>query len=141
MSGNHSNGFEEITSANYITEYTQNSISVNLPAWKGASSPRFKKDSVKRIVFKINQDMIGSDAYANFYIAIQGYDDNNNKVGNQAIYNNTVADTEYVFDFSTISSYSFYANSTQFSFCVLTVVGINEKLSILNPNVESFSTS
>ena len=30
------------------------------------------------------------------------------------------ADTEYVFDFSTISSYRFYANSTQFSFCVLT---------------------
>ena len=119
MSGGHSNGFEEYVTHEYITEYTQNSISFNLDAWKGVSSPRFRKNSIKRIVFKINQDMIGSDSYLNFFITIQGYDDNNNKVGNQVIYNNTVADTEYVFDFSTISSYSFYANSTQFSFCIL----------------------
>ena len=120
MSGNHSNGFTEQTEVDYITEYTQNSISFNLAAWKGVSSPRFKKDSVKRIVFKINQNQINSDdGYINFYIIIQGYDDNNNKVGSQAIYNNAIADTEYVFDFSAISISSFYANSTQFSFCIL----------------------
>ena len=120
MSGNHSNGFTEQTEVDYITEYTQNSISFNLAAWKGVSSPRFKKDSVKRIVFKINQNQINSDdGYLNFSIIIQGYDDNNNKVGGRAIYNNAVADTEYVFDFSEISIYSFYKNSTQFSFCIL----------------------
>lgn len=119
MSGGHSNGFTEQTNVDYITEYTQNSVSFNLSAWKGVSSPRFQKDSVKRIVFKINQNAIGSDGYTSFYIIIQGYDDNNNKVGNQIIYSNAVADTRYVFDFSAISSYSFYANSTQFSFCIL----------------------
>lgn len=120
MSGNHSNGFTEQTEVDYITEYTQNSISFNLAAWKGVSSPRFKKDSVKRIVFKINQNQINSDdGYINFYIIIQGYDDNNNKVGSQAIYNNAIADTEYVFDFSAISTSNFYKNSTQFSFCIL----------------------
>ena len=120
MSGNHSNGFTEQTEVDYITEYTQNSISFNLAAWKGVSSPRFKKDSVKRIIFKINQNQINSDdGYINFYITIQGYDDNNNKVGSQAIYNNAVADTEYVFDFSTISISNLYKNSTQFSFCIL----------------------
>lgn len=120
MSGTHSNGFTEQTNVNYITEYTQNSISFNLAAWKGVSSPRFKKDSVKRIVFKINQNQINSDdGYINFYIIIQGYDDNNNKVGSQAIYNNAIADTEYVFDFSAISTSNFYKNSTQFSFCIL----------------------
>lgn len=120
ISGTHSNGFTEQTEVDYITEYTQNSISFNLAAWKGVSSPRFLKDRVKRIVFKINQNQINSDdGYINFYIIIQGYDDNNNKVGSQAIYNNAVADTEYVFDFSTISNYSVYKNSTQFSFCIL----------------------
>lgn len=120
MSGSHSTGFTEQTNVDYITEYTQNSISFNLAAWTGVSSPRFKKDSVKRIVFKINQNQINSDdGYINFYIIIQGYDDNNNKVGNQVIYNNAVADTGYVFDFSTISTYNWYANSTQFSFCIL----------------------
>ena len=120
MSGTHSNGFTEQTNVNYITEYTQNSISFNLAAWKGVSSPRFKKDSVKRIVFKIKQNQINSDdGYINFYIIIQGYDDNNNKVGSQAIYNNAIADTEYVFDFSAISTSSFYKKSTQFSFCIL----------------------
>lgn len=120
MSGNHSNGFTEQTEVDYITEYTQNSISFNLAAWKGVSSPRFKKDSVKRIVFKINQNQINSDdGYINFYIIIQGYDDDNNKVGSQAIYNNAIADTEYVFDFSAISTSNFYKNSTQFSFCIL----------------------
>ena len=120
MSGTHSNGFTEQTNVNYITEYTQNSISFNLAAWKGVSSPRFLKDRVKRIVFKINQNQINSDdGYINFYIIIQGYDDNNNKVGSQAIYNNAIADTEYVFDFSAISTSNFYKNSTQFSFCIL----------------------
>lgn len=120
MSGAHSDGFDEKTDVDYITEYTLNSISFNLAAWKGVSSPRFKKDSVKRIVFKINQNQINSDdGYQNFAIVIQGYDDNNNKVGGRAIYNNAVADTEYVFDFSEISIYSFYKNSTQFSFCIL----------------------
>ena len=120
MSGTHSNGFTEQTNVNYITEYTQNSISFNLAAWKGVSSPRFLKDRVKRIVFKINQNQINSDdGYLNFYIIIQGYDDNNNKVGSQAIYNNAIADTEYVFDFSAISTSNFYKNSTQFSFCIL----------------------
>ena len=120
MSGAHSDGFDEKTDVDYITEYTLNSISFNLAAWKGVSSPRFKKDSVKRIVFKINQNQINSDdGYLNFSIIIQGYDDNNNKVGGRAIYNNAVADTEYVFDFSEISIYSFYKNSTQFSFCIL----------------------
>lgn len=120
MSGSHATGFTEQTGVDYITEYTQNSISFNLAAWKGVSSPRFKKGSVKRIVFKINQNQINSDdGYVNFYIIIQGYDDNNNKVGNQTIYNNAVADTEYIFDFSTIASYDFYAKSTQFSFCIL----------------------
>ena len=120
MSGTHSNGFTEQTNVDYITEYTQNSISFNLAAWKGVSSPRFKKDSVKRIVFKINQNQINSDdGYINFYIIIQGYYDNNNKVGSQAIYSNAVADTEYVFDFSTISTSNFYKKSTQFSFCIL----------------------
>ena len=119
MSGNFSHGFNEDTDVDYITEYTLNSISFNLPAWKSVSSPRFKKDSVKRIVFKINQNQINSDdGYLNFYIIIQGYDDNNNKVDSQAIYGNAVADTEYVFDFSTISIYSFYAKSTQLSFCI-----------------------
>lgn len=120
MSGTHSNGFTEQTNVDYITEYTQNSISFNLAAWKGVSSPRFKKDSVKRIVFKINQNQINSDdGYLNFYIIIQGYDDNNNKVGSQSIYSNAVADTEYVFDFSTISISNLYKNSTQFSLCIL----------------------
>lgn len=120
MSGAHSNGFNEAANVDYITEYTQNSISFNLAAWKGVSSPRFKKDSVKRIVFKINQNQINSDdGYINFYIIIQGYYDNNNKVGSQAIYNNAIADTEYVFDFSAISTSNFYKNSTQFSFCIL----------------------
>ena len=120
MSGAQSNGFTEQTNVDYITEYTQNSISFNLAAWKGVSSQIFRKDSVKRIVFKINQNQINSnDGYINFYIIIQGYDDNNNKVGSQAIYNNAIADTEYVFDFSAISISSFYANSTQFSFCIL----------------------
>ena len=120
MSGAHSDGFDEKTDVDYITEYTLNSISFNLAAWKGVSSQRFKKDSVKRIVFKINQNQINSDdGYLNFSIIIQGYDDNNNKVGGRAIYNNAVADTGYVFDFSTITSYSFYGKSTQFSFCIL----------------------
>ncbi len=119
MSGAHQNGFQEQVTKEYITEYTQNSISFNLAAWKGVSSPRFSKDSVKRIVFKINQTALNSDSYVNFYITIQGYDNDNNKTGNRVIYNNAIADTEYVFDFYTISSYSFYANSTQFSFCIL----------------------
>ena len=120
MSGSHSTGFTEQTKVNYITEYTQNSISFNLSAWTGVSSPRFRKDSVKRIVFKINQNQINSDdGYINFYIVIQGYDDNNNKVGSLAIYDSVVADTKYVFNFARISSNSFYANSTQFSFCIL----------------------
>ena len=120
MSGNNSNGFTEQTNVDYITEYTQNSISFNLAVWKGVSSPRFKKDSVKRIVFKINQNQINSDdGYMNFSIVIQGYDDNNNKLGGRALYSNAVADTEYVFDFSTISISNLYKNSTQFSFCIL----------------------
>lgn len=120
MSGAHSTGFTEQTNVDYITEYTQNSVSFNLSAWTGVSSPRFQKDSVKRIVFKINQNQINSDdGYIKFYIIIQGYDDNNNKVGSQAIYDSVVADTGYVFDFSTISIYSFYKNSKQFSFCIL----------------------
>lgn len=120
MSGANSNGFTEKTNVDYITEYTQNSVSFNLSAWTGVSSPRFQKDSVKRIVFKINQNQINSDdGYIKFYIIIQGYDDNNNKVGSQAIYDSVVADTGYVFDFSTISIYSFYKNSKQFSFCIL----------------------
>ena len=119
MSGAHQNGFDEYVTHEYITEYTQNSISFNLAAWKGVSSPRFPKDSVKRIIFKINQTALNSDSYANFYISIQGYDDNNNKVGNQVIYDSAVADKKYVFDFSAISTYSWYANSTQFSFCIL----------------------
>lgn len=119
MSGAHQNGFDEYVTHEYITEYTQNSISFNLTAWKGVSSPRFRKDSVKRIVFKINQTALNSDSYANFYITIQGYDDNNNKIGNKVIYDSAIADTGYVFDFSTISSYSWYAKSTQFSFCIL----------------------
>lgn len=119
MSGEHLTGFTEHTKVDYITEYTQNSISFNLAAWTGVSSPRFRKDSVKRIVFKINQTALNSDSYANFYIAIQGYDDNNNKIGNKVIYDSAIADTGYVFDFSTIASYDFYAKSTQFSFCVL----------------------
>lgn len=119
MSGAHESGFHEQVTKEYITEYTQNSVSFNLSAWTGVSSPRFRKDSVKRIVFKINQTALNSDSYANFYIAIQGYDDNNNKVGNRVIYDSAIADTGYVFDFSTITSYNFYAKSTQFSFCVL----------------------
>ena len=120
MSGAHESGFHEQVTTEYITEYTQNSVSFNLSAWTGVSSPRFRKDSVKRIVFKINQNQINSDdGYINFYIIIQGYDDNNNKVGSQAIYSNVVADTEYVFDFSAISTFSFYKKSTQFSFCIL----------------------
>lgn len=119
MSGAHQNGFQEQVTKEYITEYTQNSISFNLLAWTGVSSPRFLKDRVKRIVFKINQNAISSDGYTNFYIIIQGYDNDNNKTGNQIIYNNAVADTEYVFDISAMSMYSWYANSTQFSFCIL----------------------
>ena len=119
MSGQHSDGFTQSSTAKYITGYTQNSISFNLTAWTGVSSPRFSKDSVKRIVFKINQNALNSDSYANFYISIQGYDDDNNKVGNRLIYDSVVADTGYVFDFSTIASYSFYGKSTQFSFCIL----------------------
>ena len=120
MSGRTSSGFTEYPDVDYITEYTQNSISFNLAAWKGVSSPRFKKDRVKRIVFKINQNQINSDdGYINFSIAIQGYDDDNNKVGNKVIYDSAVADTGYVFDFSTISAYSVYTKSTQFSFCIL----------------------
>lgn len=120
MSGAHQNGFQEQVTKEYITEYTQNSVSFNLSAWTGVSSPRFQKDSVKRIVFKINQNQINSDdGYINFYVVIQGYDNDNNKIGNLNIYDNAVANTEYVFDFSRISSHSFYANSTQFSFCIL----------------------
>lgn len=120
MSGNNSNGFTEQTNVDYITEYTQNSISFNLNVWKGVSSQRFKKGSIKRIVFKINQNQINSDdGYMNFSIVIQGYDDNNNKVGSRALYSNAVADTEYVFDFSTIIISNLYKNSTQFSFCIL----------------------
>lgn len=120
MSGAHQNGFTEQVKNEYITEYTQNSVSFNLSAWTGVSSPRFQKDSVKRIVFKINQNQINSDdGYINFYVVIQGYDNDNNKIGNRNIYDNAVANTEYVFDFSRISSHSFYANSTQFSFCIL----------------------
>lgn len=120
MSGQHSDGFNQSRTAKYITEYTQNSISFNLTAWTGVSSPRFPKDSVKRIVFKINQNQINSDdGYINFYIIIQGYDNDNNKTGNQFIYNNAVADTAYVFDISAISAYNWYADSTQFSFCIL----------------------
>lgn len=120
MSGKFSNGFNEDTNVDYITEYTQNSISFNLTAWKGVSSPRFKKDSVKRIIFKINQNQINSDdGYINFYINIEGYDDENNRIGSRAACNNAVADTEYVFDFSTISISNLYKNSTQFSLCIL----------------------
>lgn len=119
MSGAHSTGFQEQVSANYIIEYTQNSISFKLPAWTGVSSPRFQKDSVKRIVFKINQASLDPDNYVNFYIAIQGYDDDNNKVGSKIIYDNVIADRGYVFDFSRISAYSWYTSSTQFSFCIL----------------------
>lgn len=119
MSGQHLDGFTQSSTAKYITEYTQNSISFNLPAWTGVSSPRIQKDSIKKIVFKINQTALNSDSYINFYIAIQGYDDNNKKIGNKVIYDSAVADKKYVFDFSEISSYSFYANSTQFSFCIL----------------------
>ena len=120
MSGKFSNGFNEDTNVDYITEYTQNSISFNLTAWKGVSSPRFKKDSVKRIIFKINQNQINSDdGYINFYINIEGYDDENNRIGSRAACNNAVADTEYVFDFSAISISNFYKNSTQFSFCIV----------------------
>lgn len=119
MSGAHSDGFIKNSKVEYITEYTPNSISFNLPAWSGVSSPRFPRDSVKRIVFKISQTALNSDSYANFYISIQGYDDDNKRVGNKLIYDSAVADTKYVFDLSTINSYSFYAKSTQFSFCIL----------------------
>lgn len=119
LSGIFSAGFNETPNVDYITEYTQNSISFNLTAWKGVSSPRFPKDSVKRIVFKINQNQINSDEYINFYINIQGYDDENNNVGSQLIYNNAVADAEYVIDINTLKGYAFFKNSTQFSFCIL----------------------
>lgn len=119
LSGIFSAGFNETPNVDYITEYTQNSISFNLTAWKGVSSPRFPKYSIKKIVFKINQNQINSDKYINFYINIQGYDDENNNVGNQLIYSNAVADTEYVIDISTLKAYAFFKNSTQLSFCIL----------------------
>lgn len=119
MSGANNNGFDEKADVDYITEYTQNSISFNLTAWTGVSSPRFRKDSVKRIMFKVNQDAVVSDSNANFYISIQAYDDNNTKTGDRVIYANVVADTEYVFDISASSAHTWYAKSTQFSFCIL----------------------
>lgn len=119
MSGSNNNGFNEKANVDYITEYTQNSISFNLTAWTGVSSPRFRKDSVKRIVFKVNQDAVYSDSAVNFFISIQAYDDNNTKTACKVIYSNVVADTEYVFDISALSANTWYANSTQFSFCIL----------------------
>ena len=93
VSGVHSNGII-INNNNYITEIGKNYIDAKLPAWAGIASEKIDITQVSVIGFKINKNQTVNE-YITYYVGIDCYDKNDNKLGFRILNTNIIADTEY----------------------------------------------
>ena len=89
-----SNGFK-ITTTDTITTFGENYVETTIPAWKGMASDIFEIEKFNSFGFKINKNSIIDD-YETYYVIIQYYDENQNKLPNKILSKDVIADTEYI---------------------------------------------